>query len=77
MVTVVELLRDAGYQTLMSGKWHLGLTADRAPGARGFEQSFALLPGAANHHGFEPESENLPGLPRRARSLYIKDQEFR
>jgi arylsulfatase A-like enzyme len=42
-VTLAELLRDAGYQTLMSGKWHLGLTADRTPAARDFERSFALL----------------------------------
>ena len=76
VVTVVELLRDAGYQTLMSGKWHLGLTADRAPGARGFERSFSLLRGAANHYGFEPESETLPGLLSSTYSLYIQDQEF-
>src|SRR5690606_7337935 len=43
VVSVVELLRDAGYRTLMSGKWHLGHTLDRAPHARGFERSFALL----------------------------------
>jgi arylsulfatase A-like enzyme len=45
VVTIAELLREAGYETLMSGEWHLGLTADRAPGAGGFEKSFALLPG--------------------------------
>ena len=45
VVALPELLREAGYQTLMSGKWHLGLTAERAPHARGFERSFSLLPG--------------------------------
>lgn len=54
VVALPELLREAGYQTLMSGKWHLGLKAELAPHARGFERSFALLPGAANHYGFEP-----------------------
>ena len=39
-----ELLRDAGYYTIMSGKWHLGLTPDRYPSRRGFDRSFALLP---------------------------------
>lgn len=44
VVTLPEVLRDAGYETLMSGKWHLGLTPERFPQARGFERSFAHLP---------------------------------
>jgi arylsulfatase A-like enzyme len=44
-----EILKEAGYTTLMSGKWHLGLTKESTPWARGFEKSFALLPGAGNH----------------------------
>lgn len=47
VVTVAELLRDSGYHTLLSGKWHLGLTPDRYPCARGFERSFSLLPVSA------------------------------
>jgi arylsulfatase A-like enzyme len=39
-----EMLRDAGYFTLMAGKWHLGMTPDRYPSKRGFERSFSLLP---------------------------------
>lgn len=44
------LLKQAGYHTLMAGKWHLGLTEDRSPAARGFEKSFALLRGADDHY---------------------------
>ena len=44
VVALPEILRDAGYETLMSGKWHLGLTPERSPKARGFERSFAHLP---------------------------------
>lgn len=52
VVTIPELLRDeAGYRTYMSGKWHLGLKKEFGPHARGFERSFALLPGCANHYG--------------------------
>lgn len=54
VVTVAELLRDAGYRTLLSGKWHLGTTLETAPVARGFERSFALLPGGADHFGGGP-----------------------
>ena len=50
VVALPELLRDAGYLTLMSGKWHLGNTIDRSPWARGFERSFALLPAGASHY---------------------------
>jgi arylsulfatase len=70
-----ELLHDAGYFTAMAGKWHLGLTLERAPSARGFERSFALLPGAANHYGFEPvgEDDEQPRLMRSTRGLYVED----
>ena len=49
VVTMAELLRDAGYHTYMTGKWHLGHDARNLPGGRGFEQSFALLNGGASH----------------------------
>ena len=49
VVTVAELLRDAGYHTYMTGKWHLGLEEETGPANRGFERSFALLPGGAGH----------------------------
>ncbi|TDO09918.1 MULTISPECIES: arylsulfatase [Halomonas] len=75
VVTVPELLRDAGYATLMAGKWHLGDRAAARPRARGFERSFALLPGAANHYGFEPalSMERRPGLLRSTMGMYCED----
>ncbi len=36
-----ELLALNGYQTYMSGKWHLGNTPERLPPARGFDHSYA------------------------------------
>ncbi|KAI0466563.1 alkaline-phosphatase-like protein [Xylaria cf. heliscus] len=58
-----ELLRDAGYHTLMSGKWHLGLTPERSPKARGFERSFAHLPACSNHYAYEPQLEGADKIP--------------
>lgn len=52
------LLKQAGYHTLMAGKWHLGLTEDRSPTARGFEKSFALLRGADDHYA-QPWSTHI------------------
>jgi arylsulfatase len=51
VATLAERLRAGGYQTLMSGKWHLGLAPESSPAARGFDHSFALLQGGANHFG--------------------------
>ncbi|CAH0046949.1 unnamed protein product [Clonostachys solani] len=58
VVALPEILHDAGYQTLMAGKWHLGLTPERSPKARGFERSFAHLPACSNHYAYEPQLES-------------------
>lgn len=47
--TIAEMLRDAGYHTYMAGKWHVGITDETRPAARGFERSFAFLGGGASH----------------------------
>lgn len=46
-----EILKEGGYETLMSGKWHLGMTKESIPAARGFDKVFTLLSGAGNHCG--------------------------
>lgn len=58
-----ELLRDAGYHTLMAGKWHLGLTPERSPYQRGFERSLAHLPACSNHYAFEPQLQGGDETP--------------
>lgn len=52
--SIAELLKAGGYNTLMVGKWHLGLEPDQGPDQRGFEQSFTLLEGGSVH--FKPSS---------------------
>jgi arylsulfatase len=49
VVSLAEVLKDAGYHTYMAGKWHLGHDLDTIPGARGFEKSLSLLYGGASH----------------------------
>lgn len=73
-----ELLQDDGYYTVLSGKWHLGLTPERFPARRGFERSFTLLPGAANHYAFEADipEEEIPGLLKVTRGLYAENDEY-
>jgi len=40
-VTIAEVLRNAGYFTAMSGKWHVGSEFDVVPWKRGFDRSLA------------------------------------
>ncbi|KAI4853248.1 alkaline phosphatase-like protein [Aureobasidium sp. EXF-8846] len=63
VVTLPEILQDAGYLTIMSGKWHLGLTPERSPKARGFERSFAHLPACSNHYAYEPQLQTPDRIP--------------
>ena len=60
IVTVAQVLKDGGYQTFMAGKWHLGAANAYIPYARGFEKSFALINGAANHFNGNPILPNQP-----------------
>ncbi len=44
-----EVLKAGGYHTYMAGKWHLGHEKETTPHARGFDETFALLPGGGSH----------------------------
>ncbi|CAK7199497.1 hypothetical protein SEUCBS139899_002177 [Sporothrix eucalyptigena] len=60
VATLPEILADHGYFTAMAGKWHLGLRASQGPWERGFQKSFAMMPGCCNHYGWEPVQEAFP-----------------
>ncbi len=59
-VTIAEVLRTAGYQTLMSGKWHVThynytnpeptLHRESWPRQRGFDRFFGTLAGGGNYY---------------------------
>lgn len=57
VISIAQLMKDAGYHTYLAGKWHLGLTPDQTPSAKGFERSFALLNAYANH--FTPDTRAI------------------
>ena len=44
-----EVLKAGGYHTYMAGKWHLGFDEETSPHARGFEETFILVPGGGSH----------------------------
>lgn len=59
VVTVASQLRDAGYHTVMAGKWELGEEPENSPSERGFERSFVLYDAAASH--WEDMKSAVPG----------------
>lgn len=63
-VTIAELLRDGGYETIMSGKWHLGhwLELEGTPVDRGFDHYFGHLSGAINYYTGEGWATGEPDI---------------
>ena len=56
VVTVANMLKTSGFNTYMTGKWHLGDSS--LPSNRGFDRSFILLQGAGSHFnntGYAPQ----------------------
>jgi len=68
-VTLAEVLRGAGYATLMSGKWHCGEGVENWPVNRGFDRYFGLLEGASNY--FDPSKDYI-----KPRTLMLDDQVY-
>jgi len=62
-VTLAEVLREAGYRTLMVGKWHNGDRPHELPVNRGFDRYWGLLSGCSNY--FNPGLKR-PGEPEPA-----------
>ncbi|HKG13125.1 MAG TPA: sulfatase-like hydrolase/transferase [Pyrinomonadaceae bacterium] len=47
--TVASLLKSAGYNTALVGKWHLGYLPKYSPVKSGFEEFFGIMSGGADH----------------------------
>ena len=48
--TLATVLRDAGYRTRMTGKWHLGLSDGSRPNEHGFDDWFGFLAGCIDYY---------------------------
>lgn len=70
VVTIPQLLKDAGYHTYMVGKWHMGKSPDKIPAARGFERDFSLLDGAGSYWDMTNFTALTPN------SLYTEDGKY-
>ncbi|MBD0825181.1 arylsulfatase [Aestuariibaculum marinum] len=72
-ITLAELLKSAGYTTLMTGKWHLGMSQkNQWPLQRGFDRFYGILAGASNF--FKPKYPRHISLNNE--EIEIQDDEF-
>jgi len=65
-----QILTDAGYQTYLSGKWHLGFEKENWPSKKGFGETFALLSGGGSHW-----ADRLPVSPPQIMN-YVRNGEL-
>lgn len=80
VASLPERLKEAGYNTYMTGKWHLGGDEQKKPTARGFDEAFALMSGSANHmlkasHG-GPNSPRIPVYREHGKALESLPDDF-
>lgn len=54
--TIADYFQEAGYETAMTGKWHLGHYSRKyLPGSRGFQHSYGHVNGAIDYYTHERE----------------------
>jgi arylsulfatase A-like enzyme len=57
--TVSSIIKAAGYNTALIGKWHLGYWPDFGPLHYGFDEFFGIMSGAVDHFTHKDMTENL------------------
>jgi len=72
MLTLGEALGRAGYQTAMSGKWHLGSQPPHRPIDRGFDEYYGVMDGCCNF--FDPTIPDPPYKGDRVRVFGHNDR---
>ena len=60
IATLPQVLRNAGYQTYIAGKWHLGFKPENNPQQKGFDRSFVNLYGEGTHYNNQGWNEENP-----------------
>jgi len=67
--TIAEALKKNGYNTYMTGKWHVGERPEHWPLKRGFEHYFGLISGASSYYEIIPAEKGK-------RHIVLDDQDI-
>jgi arylsulfatase A-like enzyme len=76
-VTIAEVLRAGGYQTMASGKWHVTPVTDSKhnwPLQRGFEHYFGIIHGAASYYQPPMLVRDNEKIPAEGADFYLTDK---
>jgi arylsulfatase A-like enzyme len=73
--TIAAILKDSGYRTALTGKWHLGSTPDTVPNAHGFDYFYGFHEGCVDYfsHRYywgEPKRANFHDLWRNRDEIF-------
>ncbi len=76
-LTLAEVLKQNGYSTLMSGKWHVGKDSLAWPNQRGFDRFYGFAPGASNYFDIGSYGKNDPVvLIKNNNKIKLKEGEY-
>ena len=73
IATLPQLLKEAGYHTYMTGKWHMGKKPELIPRARGFERDFSLLDGGGSYWDMKNVIATSPKLVFTEDGRYLRE----
>ena len=59
-LTFGEVLQQGGYNTYLTGKWHVGNDSLYWPNQRGFNKFYGFIGGASNYYDISPYPEKAP-----------------
>lgn len=65
-VTLAEVLKGAGYNTMLAGKWHVGDDSTRWPRQRGFDRFYGNIGGSSDYFVVKQQ-------PKARRSFFVKN----
>jgi arylsulfatase A-like enzyme len=77
--TIASVLKETGYATALTGKWHLGSTPDTVPSAHGFDYFYGFHEGCVDYYSHryywgEPKRVNFHDLWRNRDEIFEDGQ---
>ena len=76
VVTIAEVLKDAGYATGLVGKWHLGYGGDKLPNNQGFDTFYGHRGGKIDYFAHSDTAQKVEGSNLGKHDFYENETEI-